>query len=338
VSSVSLEQLIALNREISALAATGVPLSAGLLRTADEFNGETSALARRLAVRIDAGENLAAALDAEGDALPASYRSIVHAGLRCGRLSAALEGYTETASRIAELRRLVGLAAIYPFFLLVAAWILLLSLSSYYFPTLDWLQLDDRIWAKPLHFSLGGGSVWKWLVAVAVPIALVAFAWVAWRQSSGATAADPARLAGWLRWIPGLARVRQLSAEANFADLLRLFVEQRIPMAEAMPLAAQASGLAAPDASSAAQAFQQLPPLVRLALLTNRGPQPLADGLQRAVENYHERAQDWAHSVAFYWPIAATALLGGIPVGIYAFLILQPYVAALYEVANWNSL
>ena len=39
MAAVNLDELIALNREIGALAAAGLPLGAGLRRVADEFTG-----------------------------------------------------------------------------------------------------------------------------------------------------------------------------------------------------------------------------------------------------------------------------------------------------------
>ena len=59
MQSVTLDQLIALNQEISALASARMPLGVGLRRVAEEFSGPSSVLARQIAERLDAGADLA---------------------------------------------------------------------------------------------------------------------------------------------------------------------------------------------------------------------------------------------------------------------------------------
>ncbi len=351
MQTVTLEQLIALNREISALSAAGVPLAEGLVRVANDFSGPTSELSHRLAERIESGAKLDAALEAEGDAIPKSYHALVQAGLQSGRLTAALEGYTHTATRMAELRRVVGLATLYPIFLLVTIWILFLFLSNVVLPSFDWLEINDQFWVQPLRLSFfQTGNTLRWLLWGLMPLVLVGFTCFWWRRSAVAAEANTTGSRSWLGWIPGIARVRQLSGEANFADLLRLFVQQRMPLSAAIPLAAEGSGLMVSSAEicglvthlesgqplgTKTPVFQKLPSLIRVALLTNRGPETLDSGLRRAADSYHERAQNWSQGMAFYLPITATALLGGTSVGVYAILLLQPYIATLHEIALW---
>ncbi len=352
MQTVTLEQLIALNREISALSAAGVPLSEGLVRVANDFSGPTSELSRRLAERIESGESLGAALDAEGKALPKSYHALVQAGLQSGRLTSALEGYTQTATRMAELRRVLGLATLYPLFLLVTIWVLFLFLSNVVLPGFDWLEIDDQFWVQPLRFSFfrADGNV-RWMLWMLVPLVLVAITYFWWRRSATAAEASTTGLQSWLGWIPGVAQVRRLSCEANFADLLRLFVQQQMPLSTAIPLAAEGSGLRFTSAEirdfvihletgqplgTKSPVFQRLPALIRLALLTNRGPEALASGLQRAADSYHERARNCSQGIAFYLPMTVTALIGGTAVGAYAILLLQPYIATLHEIVRWH--
>lgn len=351
VQKVTLEQLIALNQEISALAAAGVPMSDGLARVASDLSGPTSALAERLARRLEQGETLSTAMDAEHEVLPESYRALVKAGLQSGRLTSALEGYTTTANRMAELRRVVGLAAIYPVILLVAIWALFLFLNNFVLPNFAWLGIGDRLWVERIQHSIfRGGGVARWLLWLLIPMLLIAMTWLWWRRSGRAVEASITGQPSWMGWVPGIARVRRLSCEANFADLLRLFVDQQLPIGEALTLAAKGSGMQA--SSSQAQelvayvasgntlgtntpAFRNLPPLVRLAFLSGDAPGRLSDGLQRAVDSYHERAQAWAQGVSVYLPVAITVLVGGACVTVYAVLLLQPYVTMLKEIGGW---
>ena len=327
-------------------------MSSGLVRVASESSGPTSALARRLSERLEQGQDLGAAIDAEGDHLPQAYRTLVKAGLQSGRLTAALEGYSETATRMAELRRTVCLATIYPVILLMTMWTLFVFLNEKVLPSFDWMEIQDRLWVESIRSWLdGSSSVLQLLVWLVVPLGLLGVTWLWWRKSAGAAEATVTAEASWLAWIPGVERTRRLSCEAVFADLLRLFVEQRVPLREALPLAAKGSGLqvvspemrelvsyveAGNALGTQSPAFRSLPPLVRLAFVSGGGSASLSRGLQRAVSSYRTRAHDLARSVSFYVPIGITALVGGSCVAVYAVLILQPYVAALKEFTGWH--
>ena len=73
------------------------------------------------------------------------------------------------------------------------------------------------------------------------------------------------------------------------------------------------------------EAFRKLPPLIRLALASGRGPDNLAAGLRRAADDYRLRAEILARQIAFYLPLALTTLVGGTLVGLFAILMMQPY-------------
>lgn len=352
LSPITLEQLIALNRELSALVAAGIPLEQGLVRVGQELNGPSSDLAIRLASRMERGEDLGTAIDAEGETLPKSYRAIIHAGLRSGKLSVALEGYAEMAARLAGLRQTVGLATLYPILLLVVMWVLFIFAHNSLLESYDWLNISDQIWVSPFEFLRNQNPEGRRLLTLVPPAILILLSLLWWRRSARVTTVSSQR-ARYLTAIPGIGRIHRFSCQANFADLLHLFVKHQLPLPEALPLAADASGLA--DLSTAAQDlatelsagqtlhstsenFRRLPPLVRIALISNRGPQAVAQGLQRAAENYRQRAESWTQMVSVYFPIGLTALTGITAVTFYAILLFQPYIATLKEISrsNWE--
>ena len=138
MQKVSLEQLIALNREISALVAAGMPLEQGLLRVSRDLSGPSGEIAQRLAGRLENGASLEAAIADDEYSFPDTYRVLVRAGLQSNNLASALEGYSEIVSRVAELRRMVGLATLYPFFIFIVAWNLFLFTNT---KTVAWIRL-----------------------------------------------------------------------------------------------------------------------------------------------------------------------------------------------------
>lgn len=342
---VTLDDLAALNREMSALVRSGLPLEAGLRQVAEDFGGGTSRLAARLAEETAAGKTLAEAVAAQGDALPPVYHAVVAAGLKSGRLAPALEGFAETAARMATLRRIAGQAAVYPVMVVIVAWLMLLLIASIAGRGYESLGIHDAFWINA--FRLSRGAVWT--LAVAVPLGIVATALLWWRWS--ATPSSTGRRSGWLRGAPGARRASLLGGYANFADLLHMLLSCRIPLDEALPLAANASGAPAleqPANELAAQiaagrslesqlpALRRLPPLVRTALLTGATEDVLLAGLQRASQSYRERAAAWIVDVAVLLPVVITLALGVGVVGVYALLILQPYFTTLHHLSQWN--
>ena len=92
--SITIEQLFALNEEIRALVRAGVPLERGLHTAARDLRGRLGRITGALAGRLNRGESLVQALEAEKQVLPPLYRAVVEAGARSGQLPVALEGLT----------------------------------------------------------------------------------------------------------------------------------------------------------------------------------------------------------------------------------------------------
>src|SRR5262245_6985582 len=88
---ISLDDLIALNDEIAALARAGLPLERGLREVGRDVSGGLSRAMLSLAERMGQGATLPEALAADRDKFPPIYRAVVEAGVRAGRLPAALE-------------------------------------------------------------------------------------------------------------------------------------------------------------------------------------------------------------------------------------------------------
>src|SRR5262245_37802471 len=120
--AIALNDLIALSDEMAALAKSGVPLERGLLNLGQDIPGQLGRTTRRLAERLERGDSLSQALAAEEGSFPRVYRTVVQAGLKSGHLPIALEGLAVAARRLAELRRAVGLAIIYPLVVFLLAY------------------------------------------------------------------------------------------------------------------------------------------------------------------------------------------------------------------------
>ena len=100
----TIEQLTALNDEIASLVRGGVPLEPGLRELGRGGGGALAEISRLLSDRMTGGASLSEALRAEESRIPAVYRTVVEAGLRAGRLPAALEAFSNYARELVDLR------------------------------------------------------------------------------------------------------------------------------------------------------------------------------------------------------------------------------------------
>ena len=239
--SVALDDLIALNDEIAALARAGLPLEHGLLGVGGDLPGRLGRLARSLGTRMEGGSTLAEALAAEGPGVPATYRAVVEAGLRSGRLAEALEGLAGFARSYVELRRTMGQALLYPLMVLAMAYGLFVLLVMDVMPRLVDAFAAMRVPAAGMMRPIAalGDSVAVWGPILPILLAVVLALW--WR-SGRASAFAPGRLAWGWRWVPGVSRILDEATIAQFADWLALLIEHGVPWAEAVTLSAAATG------------------------------------------------------------------------------------------------
>lgn len=346
-SSISLDDLIALNDEISALSRAGVPLHRGLRLLADEMPGRTGAAAKELGARLEAGESLEQALASlDTLRLPDAYLAVVRAGLRAGRLPVALEGIATAARRAAQLRRMVGLALIYPAVVTAMAFTLLVLAVMFWLPMIT--AFYDRL-------ELEVPTVLEWLIDAGkwaplwVPLLLAAIftAWLLWflrgRLTWGRSGAGSRR-----RPRGGVTGILRTGRLAGFAEVLALLVEQHVPLAEALRLAGDAVGdrTLAEGCRELAERLERgqpdpghqlprgVPPLLVWILVNGRHPEYLAASLRQFAASYRARAQESADWLAFYLPIGLTAGIGGTAVGLYGLVVFAPWTQVLLHLGR----
>ncbi len=327
---------MALNDEMIALVRAGVPLELGLAELGEDRAGTLGRLASRLAARLSRGESLPEALDHEDMGLPRSYKVIVEAGLRAGRLPAALEGMSQVAFRLADLKRRIGLAMVYPLIVLMLAYGMLLFTCYYVAPRMRLIYNDMGFDSGFYDFlnDIGhlGGSPWG-LVFPAVIVALIIW----WRRGDGGIS----QLAG---LCPGVGKIITYSHHAQFADLLALLIEHDVPLQEAILLAAEATNdLAIQDAARAIAVATSLggvhpgsspghagfPPFLYW-LITRREEQTgLVSALRAASDMYRRKAVLIAEWIKVAFPVAAAVIIGGGATLIYTLTVFWPYTQLL---------
>jgi general secretion pathway protein F len=340
--------LIALNDEIAALVRAGVPLERGLVDIGADIPGALGDVMQRMGTRMGAGETLPQALAAEGASLPSIYRAVVEAGVRSGRLAAALEGMGLFARGYTDMRRAVGLALFYPLLVFSLAYALFVLFVT---------KIAPRFVAEFEHARVtmfGAVSLLNWLgqTAVywgpAVPAVLLLVGLV-WLASGRAAVLEPGRIDRLVRFVPWARGVLVASRSAGFADVLALLVEHGVPLAEAVGLAANASGdkefiAAGRQITGAIERGDPLhgtfgpayivPPVLRWLMIAGHEQAALISALRHAAETYRRRALNQADMARTVLPTLSLIAIGAVVTLFYGLTLFIPMTALLSNLSQ----
>jgi type II secretory pathway component PulF len=346
VALLGLEDLVALNREIAGLTRAGVPLGRGLLGLGHDVPGRLGRIARELAGHIERGESLPDALRRAGPEIPSSYRAVVEAGLRSGRLPAALEDLASYARGFAELRRAIGRAFLYPLIVLLMAYGLFVLGLVVLIPRMRGafaaLGVPDSTLLAQMEAL--GGSAPSWAPILPVVIALGVLGWMRLGRARGL---DAGRSFAWVPWVGSILAYQRA---ANFAGWLALLIEHGVPIPEALELTGAASGDPALRAASlrmaeaarrgsnladlAREEDVRLPPLLRWLIAGGMNLGDPARALRHASEAYRRRALFQADVVRTLGPAVLLLTIGGTSAALYALALFAPWTSMLRALAR----
>lgn len=339
--ALSLDELIALNDEIAALVRAGVPLDTGLRSLGGELPGRLGRLARSLSERLERGESLVQALDDTGGGFPRAYRAVVAAGLRSGRLAAALEGLSTAARRANELRRVMIVSLIYPVVVLMVASLLFLFTALKTAPIVaevyEQLGFDPPWWYQRLQDLLQFSP--QLMAALWVLGLLVGGIWL-YRASRASTLASSS-----VRGAPSVSRILHLGRMAMFADVLALMIDQQVPLDEAVTLAGESSGdrmltqatrTLAEQVRGGGRQLQQtsgVPPLLAWLITSGTRAEHLAHSLRQTADSYRRRALNLGTWLTVYLPILLSAGMGGLVALFFTLVIMLPFCNLLFRLS-----
>lgn len=345
---ITLEDWIALNDEIAALARAGMPMEKGLLGLGDDLPGSLGAVVRRIAERLEQGQALPEALESESSNLPRTYRAVVEAGLRSGRLAAALEGMAGFARNYLEMRRAIGLALIYPIVVLMSGYVLLLGIVMILWPRMSEafrLLGIKSVGPAPVLTALGS-YVWIWGPILPVVLLAVGMAWIASGRAAAMGLGCGRRL---LRWVPGMRGILEGTVAAQFAEWLAMLLEHEVPWSEAVRLAAEATGDASFRTSALAleassregvaivdglHADGTLPPMLRWVMSAGASQGQIVQPLQQAAASYRRRVLDRASQMRATLPVVLLLVIGASTTFFYAMMLFLPWSTLLRDLAH----
>ena len=132
------------------------------------------------ASRLQSGERLNSAIEAECADLPPIYRATMLAGTLSGQPGKSIEMLVDTARRMQQIRRVTGLALLYP--------LIVFTVTSLLFGLVVTCIVPSFAWLNHLHFGfitvLSDWPLASIILAVTLPV-LVASGFIAWWWRSG---------------------------------------------------------------------------------------------------------------------------------------------------------
>jgi type II secretory pathway component PulF len=222
--------------QVAQLARSGLPLEAGLRALSEELvAGRLSRVLAKLADQLEAGQPIDAALESQKASLPTHLRGLIVAGVRTGRLAELLEGYASLQRTHREIRRRAYLGIAYPLCLLLAFCLVFFLLR---FVVVDFGRMFGQLGVDvPVMttWTIAFFDYGVWVVLALMLLVLTAPA-VLWLEPHVPWFSSLAR------WMPVIGPLLRWSRLAQFAHMMQLFVENQVPLPEALRFTANGLG------------------------------------------------------------------------------------------------
>lgn len=337
------EELLLFHEELAALVRTGSPLEPGLRRMGSEFPGKIGQLGLRLSERMQAGNTLQQALSAEHPRLPESYCRILAIGEETGKLQLALESLLRMTRQITDLRRLIGLAFIYPVIVATFAYLLFLIFLGEFWQRYQAFIQDLHLPATPLQQTIAllanHISTWAWIP----PIILL----TGWLMHRVIVRRNALEIGVGFGLLPGVARLRHQWHLTQFSELLAALVEQGLPLDQGLKAAADLTGSPRLRQSAIEQVEKLkagelpgssrrrgIPPYLLWILGTAGSQEQLVQTLRGTADLFRRRALRQAYVLKYLIPAVLTIVIGGTTAAAYTLIIYQPIASLLLEVTR----
>lgn len=309
--------------QVAGMTQAGLPLASGLKALALDLPASRLRDAvSELAARTESGESLDEALEGMGPRFPGHLRGLLQTGVKSGHTGEVLSQFIDYARVGSDLKRALLMSLAYPV-LLVGLFLLLLFLLCMYlvqsFEAIfnDFgvnLPLMTRLLVRLSHqVTFAGWSVLLTpLIAVAVGVVAVKLL---------LDAPTRRRL---LCAIPIVGPLWRWTALAEFSHYLGMLIDSRIPLPQAVPLAAEGTGDAQLQVAShemarrlkaglplaeATEAGEVIPGAFRKVLRWAEGHQSLPETLHMVGELFEAQARARATFAGAVLGIAAVIIV-----------------------------
>lgn len=353
-ASCSLDDLIQLNEEIVSLTRAEFPLELGLGSFGASCSGRLKKITESISNKLAHGNSLSEAIDSEQTHLPRMYGALVRSGLKSGKLSETLEAFNNVGSQLAQLRRDISTAMIYPTFLLFIACLSLGFITHYITPEL--LELIDSLRIELTTSQNIVKHIYQtaifWCPASCIAILFAVVLWIRTDKSFSLrsdTLFEKVAFAFLSLFVPWLYFSRRLIQQTVFAKLLALFVCQHIPLPEAFRLAGEACGnpslrRAANDIAMnleqggnlsdyiKSKPTQPLPKLMTRLFAMESDTNTLATTLNEMANSYHRQSNYMVQKNAKVYPLVLVVGILCVVVTFYSCVVYMPIIDMLNQI------
>lgn len=304
----SAEEAVEAMGQIAEITKTGLPLGPGLRALAAESGrGRTARMFRAMADRLDRGATFAEAIAAMGKRVPAHVRAVFTAGATGDHLVDSLEELIDLERSRLEFRRKIRTTAAYPVFLLLFLICIYAFLGIVVVPNFQKIFMDFETELPAMTEAVIALSGDTTIVLIGALVGFTLLCWFLWMLPG------PGWLRQWQKCVPVIGPLRYWGGMIRFMRLMAILVECRIPLPEALRIAAGASG--DPDLRAAgrkaAACVEGGEPLVKgftasrvfpptIIPLVGWGQQngTLANAFRSATEVFEQRAESQAGFLA----------------------------------------
>ncbi|MGD0516282.1 MAG: type II secretion system F family protein [Thermoguttaceae bacterium] len=219
---------------LAELAKAGLPLPAGLRALAEEWpTRRLRPVLLDLAEKVEQGVSLEDAINNIGTRLPTHLRGLITAGIRSGHLAEALEQFVDLERTQYDLRRQVWLNLAYPTLLMIVMSFLAILANFYITLQFERIFRDFKTNLPEITVLVlnGAGPVACVLTAITVLMLAVPLILGTWTISSWLSPA--------FYLLPFIGPPLKWSQMARFSRLMAMFLQQKIPLPEALRFTAK---------------------------------------------------------------------------------------------------
>jgi general secretion pathway protein F len=343
--TIGVQDLIVLSEEIASIARIGMPLEPHLNALAKDRSA-MGRLAGRLGQHMSAGMTLGDALDAESASVPPLFRAIVKAGLRAGRLSAALESLTLHSRQVMELRRTIELSLVYPLLVTCFGYALFLVFLD------EFVIRYQEFYAAAFETPTRLVAVLSWLRSnmstwAPIPPLLLLVSVIWWFVSERKRPLPSGQFPVPLRWLPGMRSAAHYFRSAALSETAAMLLEHRTPLPEAILLAGET--ISEPRWRMATAALSErvskgelasvlpeshapLPPMLVWALCGG-GSTDTAAALGSLARSYRHWSMLRVRAVGIFFPVVALIVIGGAACLVYTLALYGPLIELFERIA-----
>jgi type II secretory pathway component PulF len=227
-------------RQVAGLVEAGLPLAPGLRALAEELPAERlRQILLMVTERLEAGDTIEEALEAQGPRFPSHLRGLVLAGVRTGDLGHVLGQFVRCENVSVQLRRKLWTSLVYPAMLLVLALILFAFLSFGVVSRFTQIYADFGVSLPRATLVLIQASrrfnQLDW-TAFLIGLGLIPLVWLL--ERAFLSAHQRSKL---LVGIPLIGTLWRWAALSEYCHLLALLLDSALPLPEALTMAGEGS-------------------------------------------------------------------------------------------------